>query len=81
MGFERLGALTHIPARSLMRMLGPRGNPQAKNLFDVIGQLQRAQGVRANVSLRSTTRGVSRLTAEARGRACPPKIGLWTACR
>jgi hypothetical protein len=28
MGFERLGALTHIPAKSLMRMLGPKGNPR-----------------------------------------------------
>lgn len=57
MGFERLGALTHIPAKSLMRMLGPRGNPQAKNLFDVSGQLQRAEGVRVRVSIKSTTRG------------------------
>lgn len=57
MGFERLGALAHIPAKSLMRMLGPKGNPQAKNLFDVIGQLQRAEGVRAQVSLNRTTKG------------------------
>lgn len=28
-----------------MRMLGPKGNPQAKNLFDVIAQLQQAEGV------------------------------------
>ena len=33
MGFERLGALTHIPAKSLMRMLGPSGNPHARNLL------------------------------------------------
>ena len=57
MGFERLSELTHIPAKSLMRMLGPKGNPQAKNLFDVIAHLQRAEGVRCEVSLKSRTRG------------------------
>ena len=56
MGFERLGELTHIPAKSLMRMLGPKGNPQAKNLFDVIAHLQRAEGVRFEVSLKTRTR-------------------------
>src|SRR5512141_2134102 len=33
MGFEELSRLTGRPAKSLMRMLGPRGNPQARNLF------------------------------------------------
>jgi DNA-binding phage protein len=56
MGFERLGELTQIPVKSLMRMLGPKGNPQAKNLFDVIAHLQRAEGVRFAVSLKSRTR-------------------------
>jgi hypothetical protein len=57
MGFERLGELTHIPAKSLMRMLGPKGNPQARNLFDVIRHLQQAEGVRFQVSLKNTTKG------------------------
>ena len=57
MGFERLGELTGIPEKSLMRMLGPKGNPQARNLFDVIGHLQRAEGVRFHVSLKNTTKG------------------------
>ena len=57
MGFERLGKLTHIPAKSLMRMLGPKGNPQARNLFDVIGHLQRTEGVRFQVSLKNTAKG------------------------
>lgn len=56
-GFERLATLTGIPAKSLMRMLGPKGNPQAKNLFDVIGHLQRAEGVRVQVLLRSKAKG------------------------
>ena len=29
-GFEKLSGLTHKPAKSLMRMLGPKGNPQAQ---------------------------------------------------
>jgi len=33
--------MTHTPTKSLMRMLGPKGNPHAWNLFDVIAQLQR----------------------------------------
>jgi hypothetical protein len=36
-GFEKLGGATGAPPKSLIRMFGPRGNPQAKNLFSVIG--------------------------------------------
>jgi len=52
-GFEKLGAATGTPAKSLIRMLGPRGNPQARNLFGIIGYLQKhgrcptACGIRA----------------------------------
>jgi hypothetical protein len=45
MGFDELSDRTHRPKQSLMRMLGPKGNPQAKNLFEVIAQLQKAEGV------------------------------------
>ena len=48
-GFEELGALTGKDAKSLMRMLGPRGNPQARNLFDVIAHLQQREGVHFHV--------------------------------
>jgi DNA-binding phage protein len=44
-GFEKLSDRTQTPAKSLMRMLGPKGNPQAKNLFEVLAQLQQAEGV------------------------------------
>jgi hypothetical protein len=43
-GFEELGRATGTPPKSLMRMFGPRGNPQASNLFAVLGQLQRHGG-------------------------------------
>ncbi len=46
MGFETLSNLTQKPAKSLMRMFGPKGNPRARNLFEVIGHLQKAGGVR-----------------------------------
>jgi hypothetical protein len=48
-GFEKLGAATGAPAKSLIRMFGPRGNPQAKNLFSVIGFLQKRAGMRLHV--------------------------------
>jgi len=48
-GFESLGAATGAPAKSLIRMFGPRGNPQAKNLFGVIGYLQKQAGVELHV--------------------------------
>ncbi|MBV8849947.1 MAG: transcriptional regulator [Methylobacteriaceae bacterium] len=49
-GFEELGEATGAPPKSLIRMFGPRGNPQAKNLFNVIGYLQRRAGVELHVA-------------------------------
>ena len=48
-GFEKLGAATDTPAKSLIRMFGPRGNPQARNLFGVLGYLQKQAGVALHV--------------------------------
>ena len=48
-GFEALAAATGTPAKSLMRMFGPRGNPTAGNLFAVIGALQEQTGVHLEV--------------------------------
>ena len=49
-GFEKLGEATDTPPKSLIRMFGPRGNPQAKNLFSVIGYLQKQAGLSLHVS-------------------------------
>ncbi len=49
-GFERLARETGTPAKSLMRMFGPKGNPRADNLFAVISRLQKASGVRLGVA-------------------------------
>jgi hypothetical protein len=48
-GFEKLGEATATPPKSLIRMFGPRGNPQARNLFGVIGYLQKQAGVELHV--------------------------------
>ena len=44
-GFTKLSNVTRRSAKSLMRMLGPRGNPQARNLFQIVAYLQKAEGV------------------------------------
>jgi DNA-binding phage protein len=49
-GFERLARETGTPAKSLMRMFGPKGNPRASNLFTVIKRLQKDTGVRLEVA-------------------------------
>ena len=50
MGFEKLGAATDTPPKSLMRMFSPRGNPQAHNLFGIIGYLQKQAAVEFHVT-------------------------------
>lgn len=49
-GFEQLGTETGASAKSLIRMFGPRGNPQARNLFAVISHLQRQAGLTLHVT-------------------------------
>ena len=45
-GFTELAEATNIPSKSLMRMLGPAGNPRADNLFEIVSFLQHREGVR-----------------------------------
>ena len=49
-GFEKLGARLRMPPKSLIRMFGPRGNPQAKNLFAILSYLQKHSGTRVHVA-------------------------------
>ena len=44
-GFGELSEVTHRSPKSLMRMLGPRGNPQAQNLFEIVSYLLHHEGV------------------------------------
>jgi DNA-binding phage protein len=56
LGFTKLSDVTNRSAKSLMRMLGPNGNPQARNLFEIVAYLQHAEGVRFEVrSTRAAT--------------------------
>jgi hypothetical protein len=43
-GFPKLGAALGRSPKSLMRMLSPTGNPQARNLFEMIAYLQKVEG-------------------------------------
>ncbi len=51
LGFDELSRVTGTPSKSLMRMFGPKGNPNAKNLFSVIGVLQQQTGVSLRVEV------------------------------
>ena len=51
-GFQALEEQTHIPAKSLMRMLGPKGSPSAANLASILAALQNTEGVHFQLALR-----------------------------
>ena len=57
-GFGALSAETHIPEKSLMRMVGPRGNPTASNLFAMVAALQHQTHVEAHVETRPAQDGL-----------------------
>jgi len=45
-GFDELAKATKKSSKSLMRMLGPSGNPQASNLFAILDYLQKKENIR-----------------------------------
>ena len=48
-GFPTLAEKTGIHVKSLHQMFGPKGNPTAANLFNIIACLQEHEGVRLQV--------------------------------
>ena len=48
-GFKALARATGIMEKSLMRMLSVKGNPQAKNLFQIIFSLQVLNEIRLEI--------------------------------
>ena len=50
-GFQKLEQRTQIPAKSLMRMLGPKGSPSAANLSSILTVLQKSEGVHFELTL------------------------------
>jgi DNA-binding phage protein len=51
-GFAKLAKVTQRSPKSLMRMLGPTGNPHANNLFEIVAYLQQSEGLRFEVRSR-----------------------------
>jgi len=49
-GFLKLGEALGRSPKSLMRMLSPTGNPQARNLFGVIRYLQKQTGIELHIT-------------------------------
>ena len=48
-GFDELARVTKKSSKSLMRMLGPSGNPQARNIFEIVAYLQKKEGLQLKV--------------------------------
>jgi len=42
-GFDKLATITKKSPKSLMRMLGAKGNPQARNFFEIVAYLQKGR--------------------------------------
>ena len=55
LGFIALGQALSKSPKSLMRMLSPEGNPQARNLFEMIAYLQKVEGTVLEVHAISAT--------------------------
>jgi len=49
LGFPALAEKTGIHVKTLHQMFGPKGNPTAANLFNVVACLQEFEGVRLQV--------------------------------
>lgn len=48
-GFVKLGEDLGRSPKVLMRMFSAKGNPQAKNLFEIVAHLQRVEGTALEV--------------------------------
>ena len=66
-GFPKLAEQTRIHVKTIHQMFGPKGNPTASRLFQIIAYLQQAEGVRfevrpARAALRTKKRTLSQRT-------------------
>lgn len=52
-GYPALAASLGKSPKSLMRMLGPTGNPRADNLFEIVRALNRHEKVRPEIRLKA----------------------------
>ena len=44
LGFVALGKALNRSSKTLMQMLGPKGNPHIKNFFEIVAYLQKLEG-------------------------------------
>ncbi|HEY1935779.1 MAG TPA: hypothetical protein VGG99_27545 [Acetobacteraceae bacterium] len=78
-GFERLGTEIGMQPKSLIRMFGPRGNPQARNLFTVIEYLLKHSGIELEIVSRARRSGSGKRrqpTSGRRDKPSPAKLPL-----
>ena len=52
-GFENLSHEIDKKPESLIRMLGPKGNPTANNLFKIISHIQKKENIKFRVKILS----------------------------
>ena len=65
-GFPKVAEQTGLHAKTLHQMFGPKGNPTASNLFEIVAYLQRVEGVRFQIRATRAARPVKkRRTSEA----------------
>src|ERR1700721_3370861 len=69
-GFAELGEATNHSPKSLRGMFRPSGNPQARNLFEIVDYLQRKEKVRFSV-VASIRRGLAQ-ARKGMGRPADP---------
>lgn len=50
--FEILSAMLDKNPKSLMRMLGPKGNPTSKSLFEIFHAIQKLKKMKINILLK-----------------------------
>jgi len=50
-GFEQLSKTVDKKPESIIRMLGPKGNPTANNLFSIIAQIQKQERVHFEIGI------------------------------
>ena len=74
-GFPKLARQTKLHAKTLHQMLGPRGNPTAANLFEIVAYLQQVEGVRFEVRpTRSAARAKKRPSSQGAKRTASATI-------
>jgi DNA-binding phage protein len=57
-GFQDLERHTQIPAKSLMRMLGPKGSPSVANLSSILTALKETEGIHFELAVSKGEFGV-----------------------